>query len=219
MSGIGSVSGYNSESYYQWLRQVNSSTSSQSVSATSDSKNMTSIDVLFESDTSTSSTSDDQLNSLEEQIKKAIEEALQNYLNTNGSNTSDTSDSSGTSSADSGGSSTISSMDLMEVIKSAVDNVMKENGIDPEKLMGPMNGMQGMPPPPPPPPGMMPPGLDSTSTDGTSSTSDSESTIDSQSSSDQIDQLIKLMQELLKNLENNQDGNNSLSGYLFDQQS
>jgi hypothetical protein len=46
-----------------------------------------------------------------------------------------------------------------------------------------------------------------------------DSTTASSATSNQTDQIIKLMQELLAELQNSQSGNNSVSGYLFDQQS
>jgi hypothetical protein len=167
-----------------------------------------------------SSTTDDsgssQLSDLEDQIKTAIEEALNNFLNSSDSTSSTSSNSTDSESTDSTASSTTMSFkDFMEVIKQAVDGVLEDNGIDPESIGGQM-------PPPPPPDGMQaggpppgpPPGADSTYTNSSLGSSSSTS---STFSSDEMEKLIETLQELIAQLQNNSSGDSAVSGYLFDQ--
>jgi hypothetical protein len=114
-----------------------------------------------------------QLEDLQEKIKSAILSALQDAEESAGS------------------------VDLREVIKGAVEDALKEAGIDPEQLRQQM---------PPPPAGMRPPGMggmmppqtetsSGTTTESTDSTRESEST-----SSQTATQLARSIQELLARL-------------------
>jgi hypothetical protein len=143
----------------------------------------------------------DDLTNLLDQINTAVNSAVQNVQNT--------------------GNST----DFKDAIVNAIDGTLKANGIDPEKVKTQMQSSShkhvGMPPPPP---GGMPPiGDDSSSSDDDSSTSSSTSTTStdnsSTSSSDQIDQIIKLLEDLLSKLQSTNNSTDKLSGFLFDQQS
>jgi hypothetical protein len=225
MSGIGSVSGSNSDAYYyQLLLQLSGAMSGQSADATStgDQSDSASIDTTLTSTGGSSDAGAVDSETLEEQIKKAIEEALYAFLTSSGntasddSSTSDSADTTISDSTDSANTSTGDVTDLMKVIQEAIAEVLQQNGIDSQQLASP-------PPPPPPPPSDTASVADTSNTsesaDTTSSTDGSEETDASNTTSDQSDQLIKLMQELLAELQNSSNGSGSVSGYLFDQQS
>ncbi|MGD0383904.1 MAG: hypothetical protein ABSA77_10305, partial [Thermoguttaceae bacterium] len=217
MSGVSSVSGSSSDAYYyQLLLQLSNELNGQSVGTTSDQSGS----LLTNTTSGVDSTILDstQLNLLEEQIKKAIEQALYAFLTANSNTTSDsskTSDTTDSTGSTSTSSSTINATDLMTVIKNAVDEVLKENGIDPQQL--------APPPPPDADSGANPTSTEasnatshrrhhrtggadallsagSSSTDSSTSTSSSDSTNVSSATSNQNDQIIKLLQELLANL-------------------
>jgi hypothetical protein len=217
MSGVSSISGSGSDAYYYQLQiQIASQSSDQSVGAITDQSGSLTTDATSGVDSTGLDSS--QLNDLEKQIKKAIEEALYAFLTSNSTATSDssaTSDTSDTTDSAGSSSSTTNSKDLMTVIKNAVDEALKDNGIDPQQL--------APPPPPPPPPSDAISGAGasstdaSTSTDTSSSTSSSDSTNASSATNDQNNQIIKLLQELLAALQSGQNGSDSVSGYLFDQ--
>jgi hypothetical protein len=178
-----------SSSYYQWLIAIGG----QAVGSTSDS-----TDCLQDALSSTSETSgvdSDPLKSLQEDIKSAITAALEEAQKSGDSD------------------------DLRKVIEEAIDEALKENGIDPEqvKMQPPKDGMGG---PMPPPPmggmgGMMPPGADASSeaTDDSSESTNSEST-----NSSTATQLAQSLQELIAQLWGNQGENGTIVGFLFDVQ-
>jgi hypothetical protein len=111
--------------------------------------------------------------------------------------------------------------DFQTIIKNAVDQTLEDNGIDPKDVQAQMQSSTGeVSNMPPPPPGGMPPtgsSEDTTTEDSTSTTSTSSS--GSTTSTDQIDELIKLLQDLLSQLQSGTSTNDSLTGYLFDEQS
>ena len=164
MSGIGSISGSGMDTYAllrQVLNKSNSSDSTESTASTtsssSDASGTGQSDLLKLIAELVQPESDgQQTEPLADQLKTAITTAVQKAQ-------------------DSGNTS-----DLKQVIEDAVDQTLKDNGYDPEKLkeelQSTMGSMPDMPPPPPPPDGSN--NTNSSNSDGSDSSSTNNSQID-----------------------------------------
>jgi hypothetical protein len=202
---VGSISGSSSSSYLL-LSQISSSSSIQSASSTGtmDGSSGPDFTEALEAVGVDSETAD----TLQEEIQSAVSAAIA-YAQESGDTT-----------------------DLREVIKSAIDETLEANGLDPAEVMSQMappqggeggmsaEGMGGMAPPPPPPEESSTES-DTTSTllSDTTDSSETESTTESDTTTDAtLTELMESIQELLTQLGSSQGASGIMVGFLFDAQ-
>lgn len=190
MSGISSASGYTSSLYWsQYQATSTSNTRSVGMSGRSGPPPVPDFTSALEAVGVESSEADE----LQEQLKSAISSAI-------------------AEAEESGGTT-----DLRDVIRNAIDETLKANGIDPEaveeQMQPPMGGPGGMPPPPPP--------EDSTSSDSNTLLSILNSVTDDTSSSgstitSSLEELMQSLQSLLSQLGCEQGTSGTTVGFLLD---